>query len=71
MPFTAKTGSFKNPKSYSSSIYLKTNNMFEVFNHQESIEKTEQSSLPPFNEIIWGKGFKSMVGVSWADDCGA
>jgi len=49
----------------------KTLNIFDVFNQEESSEKTNVSSLPPFHDIIWGKGLKSMIGVSWADECGA
>tara|TARA_B100001094_G_C17747513_1_gene584178 strand:- start:5 stop:205 length:201 start_codon:yes stop_codon:yes gene_type:complete len=51
---------------------LKTINIFDVFNQQEeSSEKTNESSLPPLNEVIWGKGFKSLINGSWADECGA
>jgi len=47
---------------------LKTINIFDVFNQEEP---NDESSLPPIDEIIWGKGFKSMINVSWADECGA
>tara|TARA_A100001011_G_C14044281_1_gene729119 strand:+ start:134 stop:331 length:198 start_codon:yes stop_codon:yes gene_type:complete len=50
---------------------LKTINIFDVFNQEQSCEKSEQSSLPPLNEVIWGKGFKSLINGSWADECGA
>ena len=67
MPYYKKTVSFQN-SDYNS---LKEINIFDLFNQEETIEKTSQSSLPPRDEIIWGKGFKSMIGVSWADECGA
>tara|TARA_B100001093_G_scaffold475560_1_gene501215 strand:- start:561 stop:767 length:207 start_codon:yes stop_codon:yes gene_type:complete len=50
---------------------LKTINIFDVFNEEEFHEKSDQSSLPPLNEVIWGKGFKSLINGSWADECGA
>ena len=68
MPYYKKTVSFQNHNNKPSSI--KKINIFDLFNQEETIGKTSQSSLPPIDEIIWGKGFKSMIGVSWADECG-
>jgi hypothetical protein len=66
MPYNKKTVSF-----YNKSTPLKKINIFDVFNQEETFEKTSEPHLPLINEIIWGKGFKSMIGVSWADECNA
>ena len=41
-------------------------NIFDVLGEDE----VNEPSLPPINEIIWGKGFKSLLNTSWADECG-
>lgn len=36
----------------------------------ESDNNQQDNDLPDLNDIIWGVGFKSMIGVSWADESG-
>ena len=37
--------------------------------HLQSNSDSNPDLLPPIDQIIWGKGFISMIGVSWADEC--
>ena len=37
--------------------------------HLQSNSGSNPDLLPPIDQIIWGKGFISMIGVSWADEC--
>ena len=52
-------------------LQLKNNNIFTLFNQCPELEdnNTYFNLLPPLDEIIWGTGFKSLIGVSWADEC--
>lgn len=57
---------------------MQSYNMFNILNSDEilnfdniKIIKKNKNLLPPINEIIWGVGFGSMIGVSWADECDA
>ena len=73
MPLSNKNVSFQIMKTLASN-----KNIFDVFNQEEEQEQEQEiygkknaSSLPPIHEIIWGKGFISFNGVSWADECDA
>lgn len=37
----------------------------------EDSDDSDNNDFLDLNDIIWGVGFKSMIGVSWADECGA
>ena len=71
MPIYKKTVSFQNSNNKSSSRSLKKINIFDVFNQEEIIQHNVESFLPPIDEIIWGKGFKSSLNGSWFDKCEA
>ena len=69
MPYYKKNVSFQNFNNKSSFTSLKKINIFNVFNQEEIIKHNVESSLPPIDEIIWGKGFKSSLNGSWFDKC--
>tara|TARA_B100000902_G_scaffold163751_1_gene158894 strand:- start:1886 stop:2263 length:378 start_codon:yes stop_codon:yes gene_type:complete len=47
-------------------------NQFELlegfYDNNEEVDKDEENSLPPVNEIIWGKGFKNSKYTLWSDE---
>jgi|TARA_Y100000992_G_C21115365_1_gene419238 hypothetical protein len=53
--------------SFKNSIIIPKKNIYFF----EIIPSIDFYDLPPISEIIWGKGFKSMIGVSWSDESNA
>jgi len=72
-----KTVTFNNtntntPYSNSNSNSLSKISIAQLSNslyHLQSNSDSNPDLLPPIDQIIWGKGFISMIGVSWADEC--
>ncbi len=77
MHINHKTVTFNNtntntPYSNSNSNSLSKISIAQLSNslyHLQSNSDSNPDLLPPIDQIIWGKGFISMIGVSWADEC--
>jgi hypothetical protein len=51
------------------SITQLSNSLYHLQSNSGSNSGSNPDLLPPIDQIIWGKGFISMIGVSWADEC--
>ena len=49
---------------------ITNNNIFNslCIEIDDDAENYSSLEIPTLNDIIWGVGFRSMIGVSWADD---
>jgi|TARA_B110000858_G_C17773779_1_gene461094 hypothetical protein len=62
-------------KNINNNNIIKTTNKFKLLNldsdteEDSKIVKIDEYSYINKNNIIWGVGFKDMIGVKWSDVC--